>query len=40
MVNFEVFHLTELLADLITEGRLELINEYAKKVTYHIIRVI
>jgi len=35
MVHFEVFHLTELLADLIKEGRLELNNEYAKKVTYH-----
>ena len=29
MVNFEVCHLTELLADLIKEGRLELNNKYA-----------
>ena len=35
MVNFEVVHITQLLAELIEEGRLELDGEYAKKVTYH-----
>ena len=35
MVNFEVVHVTQLLADLIKEGRLALNNEYAKKVAYH-----
>ena len=35
MVNFEVVHVSQLLADLIKEGRLELNKEYAKKVTYH-----
>lgn len=35
MVNFEVIHITELLAELIEEGRLELDGEYAKRVTYH-----
>ena len=34
-VNFEVVHVTQLLADLIKEGRLALNNEYAKKVAYH-----
>ena len=35
MVNFEVIHITQYLAELIDEGRLELSGEYAKKVTYH-----
>jgi len=35
MVNFEVLHMTEFLAGLLDEGRLELTGEYAKKVTYH-----
>ena len=35
MVNFEVVHISQLLAELIEEGRLEFIGEYAKKVTYH-----
>ncbi len=35
MVDFEVVHITELIFDLIKEGRLELKGEYAKKVTYH-----
>ncbi len=35
MVNFEVVHITQFLAELIEDGRLELNNEYAKKVTYH-----
>ena len=34
-VNFEIVHITQYLAELINEGRLELKNEYAKKVTYH-----
>jgi Fe-S oxidoreductase len=35
MVNFEVVHITQLISDLIKEGRLEFTNEYGKKVTYH-----
>lgn len=35
MVNFEVVHVTQLLAELIREGRLELNGEFAQKVTYH-----
>ena len=35
MVNFEVVHITEYIAELLAEGRLELSGEYAKKVTYH-----
>jgi Fe-S oxidoreductase len=35
MVNFEVVHVTQLLAELIEQGRLELSGSYAKKVTYH-----
>jgi Fe-S oxidoreductase len=35
MVNFEVVHISQLLAELIKEGRLELNGAYAKKVTYH-----
>jgi Fe-S oxidoreductase len=35
MVNFEVVHISQLLAGLIEEGRLEFKSEYAKKVTYH-----
>jgi len=35
MVNFEVVHNSQFLAQLISEGRLELTSEYAKKVTYH-----
>ncbi|MBN2076972.1 MAG: (Fe-S)-binding protein [Dehalococcoidales bacterium] len=34
-VNFEVVHITQYLAELITTGRLELKEEYQKKVTYH-----
>ena len=33
--DFEVVHLTQYLADLITEGRLKLTKELNKKVTYH-----
>ncbi|MCP4896393.1 MAG: (Fe-S)-binding protein, partial [bacterium] len=35
MVNFEVVHISQFLAELIDEGRLELNGEYAKRVTYH-----
>ncbi len=35
MVNFEVVHISQYLAELISEGRLELTGEYRKKVTYH-----
>jgi len=35
MVNFEVIHVTEYLAELIKEGRLKISGEYSKKVTYH-----
>ena len=35
MVSFEVVHISQLLAELIEEGRLEFNGEYAKKVTYH-----
>jgi Fe-S oxidoreductase len=35
MVNFEVIHMSQLLLDLIKEGRLEITGEYGKHVTYH-----
>ena len=35
MVNFEVVHISQFLAELIRDGRLELTGEYGKKVTYH-----
>jgi len=35
MVNFEVVHITQYLAELFDQGRLELSKEYGKKVTYH-----
>jgi Fe-S oxidoreductase len=35
MVHFEVVHITQYLLDLVREGRLELKNEYARKVAYH-----
>jgi Fe-S oxidoreductase len=34
-VNFEVIHISQYLAELIDEGRLEFNREYRKKVTYH-----
>ncbi len=34
-VNFEVVHITQFLAQLIEEGKLELTGEYGKKVTWH-----
>ncbi len=35
MVNFEVIHISDYLFRLINEGRLQLKNDYAKKLTYH-----
>ena len=35
MVNFEVVHISQFLAELIEEGRLELTGKFEKKVTYH-----
>jgi Fe-S oxidoreductase len=35
MVNFEVVHISEFLAELIEAGRLELAGELGKKVTFH-----
>ena len=35
MVDFEIVHISQFLCELINEGKLELINEVAKKVTYH-----
>ncbi len=33
--NFEVIHLTQLLFQLLQEGKIEFTKEYGKKVTYH-----
>jgi len=35
MVHFEVVHITQFIAQLIDEGRLEINGEYFNKVTYH-----
>jgi Fe-S oxidoreductase len=35
MVNFEVVHISQYLSELIRSGRLELVGEYGKRVTYH-----
>ena len=35
MVNFEIVHISQLLLQLINEGRLELTGDYGKRVTYH-----
>jgi Fe-S oxidoreductase len=35
MVNFEVVHISQLLAELMGEGRLPLDGEYTRRVTYH-----
>jgi len=35
MVNFEVVHIAQYVAELIDAGRLELGGEYGRKVTYH-----
>ncbi len=34
-VNFEVVHITQYLYEIISEGRLELKEEYKKRITYH-----
>jgi Fe-S oxidoreductase len=34
-VNFEVVHISQLLNELVNEGKLDLNKEYLKKVTYH-----
>jgi len=35
MVHFEIVHMSQLLFELINEGRLEINKDYVKKVTYH-----
>jgi Fe-S oxidoreductase len=35
MVNFEVVFISQLIGELIREGRLEITGEYPRKVTYH-----
>ena len=35
MVNFEIVHISQLLLELINEGKLELSGDYKKRVTYH-----
>jgi Fe-S oxidoreductase len=35
MVNFEVVHITQLLSELIEEGRLEVAGQFPKRVAYH-----
>jgi len=35
MVSFEVVHITEFLAELVEQGRLELSGEFRRKVTWH-----
>jgi Fe-S oxidoreductase len=35
MVNFEIVHITQYLAELIRQRRLEISGDYAKKVTFH-----
>jgi Fe-S oxidoreductase len=35
MVNFEVVHISQLLATLIGEGRLRVTGQYGRRVTYH-----
>lgn len=35
MVNFDVIHISQYLLELINEGKLQLNQEYGKKVTYH-----
>ena len=34
-VNFEIIHISQFILELINQGRLELKNEYKKKITYH-----
>ncbi len=35
MVNFEVIHISQLILELLDQGRLELTGQYPKRVTYH-----
>jgi Fe-S oxidoreductase len=35
MVNFEVVHITQLIAELIGQGRIEVTGEFPKRVAYH-----
>ncbi len=35
MVNFEVVHISQLLAELIRDGKLRFTGEYGRRVTYH-----
>ena len=35
MVNFEVVHISQLLAELIRDGKLRVTGEYGRRVTYH-----
>ena len=35
MVNFDVVHISQFLAELIDQGRLEITGEFKKKVTFH-----
>jgi len=35
MTHFEIVHISQLLFDLINEGKLDLNKEYTKKITYH-----
>jgi Fe-S oxidoreductase len=35
MVNFEIVHITQLLSELIEEGRLEVAGQFPKRVAYH-----
>jgi Fe-S oxidoreductase len=34
-VNFEVVHISQYLSELISTGKLEIVKDYAKKITYH-----
>ena len=34
-VNFEVIHTSQFVAELMSEGKLEITKEYGKKITYH-----
>ena len=35
LVHFEIVHASELLMQLVAEGKLTISGEYAKKVAYH-----
>jgi Fe-S oxidoreductase len=34
-VNFEIIHITQFLSELMQAGRLKVVREYGKKITYH-----